>query len=627
MFWFLMSCVSLQAWGAAGDDVLISDSVLIDVTPTGLEFGAEMAESFLPESLDIPGFGTGCSDDCGWLGCLEEDYFGVFDATVFMSVSSVMVSTSDDGRLSVLADLYVSLNDPAAPFLLEYDAYCFAGQCDAWVDPFPVYVLAELEFIEVPTDEGPVVSPQIVDFFVEYYVDDSDLNIDDCSLDTLRDIADLLGISVTDLALGAVDAQLEDLTEQIGSINESLVGVLDALNLEESIEVTDGVVLDVSVLLEDVMIDSGGIRLHLAGGTQLEKPDACILPYDDGTYRETPSDPPEVGEAPVVFDPEHILGIHTADEFVNQLLYTVWQSGLLCQTLDEDLLGDSLPLELDTQFLPIFLGNAFDPLFPEPQPILMQTHPARAPYMDMSDGSVGIRVEELGLSVITAVDARDVRLTQTDLSTSIGFDISFDEVSGALGLGLDLSGGVEANVTHNPYVPDENASVEEALEGLLDQPLIAGLVEGLAGDLTMGLPPLLLGDIYYGVNDLEVLAEGEEEDWLGLFAWIGPVPYTKAQGCSGSEGCGDSKGCSDSEGCDTTEGCDVNSLLDKKGCDGGQAKKPGDCAGCSEADACEDGGDCDDGCSVSRGFQGRTFGVLFALCIAFLRRREPNVSG
>lgn len=614
--------LAMQAMGAPGDRALVSDAVLIDVTPSGLEFAAEMAEGFLPESLDIPGFGTGCSEDCGWLGCLDKDYFGVFDATVFMSVSAIEVTTTDDGRVGVLAELSVSLNDPVTPFLLEYDAFCFAGQCDGWVDPFPVYVLADLEFVEVATDDGPAFSPQIVDFFVDYSVDDSDLNIDGCSLDTLRDIADIFGVSVTDLALGAVDAQLEDLTKQIASINESLVGSLDALNLEESIELTEDVSLDLSVLLDDIVVDSGGIRVHLTGSTELQEADACVLPYDDGTYRETPSDPPGTGEAPVAFDPEHIVGVHTADEFVNQLLYTVWQSGLLCQTLDEDLIGDSLPVTLDTQFLPIFMGNAFDELFAEPQPILMETHPAMAPYMDLSGDTIGVRVEELGISVVTHVEHRSVRLAQADLATTMGLNIGFDELLGALNIGLDLSQGVDAFVTHNEYKPEENDSVELALEGLLDQPLISGLVEGLAGDLSAGLPPLLLGEDYYGVTGLEVLAAGEEQDWLGLYGWVGPVPYTKASGCSGSGGCGDSKGCAEAEGCDTTEGCDVNTLLDKKGCKGAQSKEVGDCGGCSEADACEDGGDCDGGCSVSHGFNGRSLGVLFALTIALLRRRE-----
>jgi len=622
MMWMFAGCLLIGGFSAEASNEPVEEAVLFDITQTGLDLGLGVALGILPESLEIPGIASGCASDCGWGTCFEEDYFGVFDGLVSLEPVSATATGNADGVLRVLVELSVSLNDSANPFLLEYDAFCFAGACDAWIDPFPVYARIDLAIVEVMTDAGLVVAPQVIAVDISYPVTDDDLNISGCSLDTLRDIAGFFGLSVTDLALGAVDAQLNTLLSQIDGLNASLAAfdLFSVLRIDESFELTEGVALDLALGLTEVAIDEGGLRLALFGGADVGEAAPCVAAYDTGGALWTPSDAPTLGEMNLSDPFPHGGALHVADDFVNQVLYAAWKSGLLCQTLDDELIGDTLPIGLDTRILPLFVGESFDVLFPEPKPVAFQLDPSSPPVVDFAAESMGLRLDDLGFAVLTELEDRKLRLVQADLGLPVGFDVGFDTDLGAVSMAVDLSGGAEALVTYNEYMPGAEQSVEEALGGLFAQPLVTGLVDSLAGDISFGLPPIAFGDANLGVQDLRLEAAGPELDWMSSYAAVGEVPYTKASGCSGgASGCVDAKGCEDTTGCLPSEGCDLEDLGGTKGCEGKKSSGVDDCGGCSEPEAC------DGGCSVSGGLQSRAMGAAFVLVFSLMRRREREV--
>ena len=350
------------------------------------------------------------------------------------------------------------------------------------------------------------------------------------------------------------------------------------------------------------------------------EPAPCVAAYDSGGAVRTPSDAPTLGEVELSDPFPHGGALHVSDDFANQVLYAAWKSGLFCQTLDDDLIGDTLPIGLDTRILPLFVGEAFDVLFPEPQSVAFQLDPALAPTVDFSGESMGLRLDELGFAVVTELEGRKLRLVQADLGLPVGFDVGFDTDLGAVSMAVDLSAGADALVTYNEYMPGAEQSVEEALGGLLSQPLVTGLVDSLAGDIAFGLPPIPFGDTILGVQDLRIESSGDNMDWMGSYAAVGEVPYTKASGCSGgASGCVDAKGCEDTSGCLPSEGCDASDLASTKGCDGAKSSGVDDCGGCSEPESC------DGGCSVSGGLQSRVMGVAFLLTFSLMRRRERAV--
>ena len=81
--------------------------------------------------------------------CLSDDYFGVFGGFVDIGVTSLVIAPGADGVLRAEVELSVSVNSSGEPMLVEYDAFCFEGACDAWIEPFPLFASAEVVFVEV----------------------------------------------------------------------------------------------------------------------------------------------------------------------------------------------------------------------------------------------------------------------------------------------------------------------------------------------------------------------------------------------------------------------------------------------------------------------------------------------
>ncbi|MFT4628247.1 MAG: hypothetical protein ACI8PZ_006942, partial [Myxococcota bacterium] len=590
---------------------VIEDAIVVDVTNDGLAAVGDMALAIVPARIELPGIASGETD---WV-CFTDSYFGIFGGFVDISVTQLNILPSADGVLRAEVDLELSVNNPDEPMLVEYDAFCFEGACDAWVEPFPLSATADLVFVEVADETGTYhLSPQIQNVVIDYAVGDDDLGLQDCSLDTLLDIAGFFGISVTDLLLQQVDTLIADLQGQIDSINADLVGTLSAVDINESVDLLDGVTLDLAIALGDVTMDDGGLRLHIDGGAGTERAAECVKPYDPGESLATPSDPPGVGEVPLLADGVPHVGAYISDDFANQALYAVWQTGLLCQNIDADLIGDSVPIPFDTSLLPLLVGDAFQDFFPETQPIVIETRPEDPPRLDLSQGDLAIALDDFGLVVLTEVAGRKVRLVDSRLDLEIGLALGFDGETGLLDVGIDLSRGASAEVMYNEYAPGRNADIEASLASLLQQPLITGVVDSLLADLAFGLPSIPFGVELYGLQSMEISPAGPEEDWAGAYAFVGPVPYETAEG-----GCG----CDDSSGCGADAGgCDPNELFDTAGCDAADPLGTQDCGGCDEGTGTGTGEDCGGGCSISGRLSGRLMVVTFALMVAFRRRRN-----
>ena len=69
------------------------------------------------------------------------------------------------------------------------------------------------------------------------------------------------------------------------------------------------------------------------------------------------------------------------DDFANQILYSAWRSGVLCQTID----ASTFPI--DTSILNLITGDAFMDLFPETSPLIIQTKPSVLLELNMTTAS------------------------------------------------------------------------------------------------------------------------------------------------------------------------------------------------------------------------------------------------
>jgi hypothetical protein len=373
----------------------------------------------------------------------------------------------------------------------------------------------------------------------------------------------------------------------------------------------------------DVYIDSRGLRLGFDGSTSVGAAADCILPYDPGASLETPANLPSIDTTPPGIPEGHQMGGYIDDDFGNQAMYALWRSGLLCQTVDADLLGDDLPLPFDTSLISLLVGDMFDSLFPEPQDMVIVTRPETPPILDLSGDLMTLDLQDFGMGFITELDHRQVNLLDVNLGLRVGLDLPFDPLTGMMALNVDLSQGVTADVLRNEFAAGTDEQIEESISGLLGDPLIAGIIDDSLGGIAIELPSIeLVADEPVGVTDLFLLIDEVIADWIGLYIWAGDVDYVNAgglTGCDDSSGCGDSSGCAESKGCTDSEGCtDATACTDTSGCEDTSQGSTGSSCDCDESS------DCDSGCSISGSFGSRIMLSVFTFLLVGLRRRGPN---
>lgn len=557
-------------------DTPIEGAVHVDITPSGFDALGALVPALAPADMPVDGINesySGLFDQC-WLGGYELDVSGLNIGLEFDDVSI----TPNAGYLDVEMRLFVNVNADTDPFYLYLEAECIGDDCDAWVEPFEVNVATTMALEIVEDAEGnPSMDATIGELTFEYDLSGDDVSIEDCALGTILDILDFIGIDLIDLILPAVSGSLDD---AVGDIAPELEGTIedafDAAVIEQELDL-QGSTINLSIKPGDLEIKPAGLRLTMDGMTEAAEANDCVAEWDEGTFEAIASEPPPLGHTTEGIDASYAAGLLMADEFGNQLLYTVWKTGLLCYTVD-----DELGFPIDTAILGLLAGEAFKELFPDSKPMVIQTQPRRAPTLEYAGANdVNILVNELGLDFMAELDHRKARVLAMDLTVDAGVDLNFDGATGGLGIEVDLgSDSIVGTVASNDFAPDSSAAIEESF-GSVFTGLVGGLVGDMLGDISFSIP----GFSGIGLTAMNIAAAGDEQDWLGGYTWLGEVTYAST-GCAedGSGGCGDADG----GGCVDAEGA---------GCEGG-------------------------GCAATPRNQRRWFWLSFPLFLAMLRRRD-----
>ncbi len=587
------------------------DAIALDVTPAGFDLAEEVATEFVPPSIAVPGF----RDESGGL-CLFGYVIDVYGMTAYATVDGLQIVPAADGRIYIDADLTVSLNDAYTPFTLFTELICIEDTCDAWVEPFPIEVTTSIALLAVDDGYGgTLITSDVAPLALSYDLGSDDFVLEGCVLSDLSFVIDLILPLLDDALVGALDGVELDIE---AAINDALAS---GLAFEDTLDVADGVALDVSLGLATTATNANGLRLVMDGFVAATATHPCVAAYDLGESLATPSSPPAIGAVPVGVDPDFPIAAALTDDFVNQALYGVWQAGLLCQNIDEDLLGGSLPLAFDTALLDLLLGGVYEPLFPEPQPVRLVTRPMKPPVLELGE-SVAVAVEDLALEVWSIIDDREVLVNDVALDVTAGLGLEFDPTTGAIGFVIDLGGGVGADVLANEYLPGTDETIEAALGGLLSNPLISGLVGDALAGLSVSLPTLAFGDTVFGLTDVQMAPTGPSLDFLGAYVWAGPVDYVSAGGCGGCSGSSSSSGCGSGSG---SSGCSV----DTASCLGGSSSSTA-CGNSSYASGatcdCSSSSSSSTGCGCAFGpmVDGRFAAVAFAGLVVFRRRSRRS---
>jgi len=628
VFLLMYATSSALAGIPAGAD--IDDAVSADVTPEGFQAIAEMLPAFLPSSLPV-GDVNMYGDEC-WLVGGYTYGVTVSGLEVFIDVpnNGIQITPMDDGIVWLDINVEVSVNSAGAPFDLHTELACLGDDCTSWVDPFTVSARTGLHLSMV--DDGTGTGNEILDIVVmdpitgeEIYLDTSDLTgdkfaLNGCSIATINDILGWFGTSIVDLLLPALTGPLNDAVAGL-DLSSVTAGLGEQLVIEQQLDL-EGALLDLKIAPTDTVTTSEGLRLVLGGHATTPSVHECVAPYDTGESLETATPVPAMGHLPVVVPQMYHVGLTVADDFVNQLLYAVWQTGLLCQELGGEDAALDIPIPLDTSMLTILFGDVFDDLFDEAQPILIRTRPESPPILALQEDDIDVEIDRFGLEIFAEIDGRQAKLVDVGLDIDAGLALGFEPTLGTVDIGIDLLGAIEASTNQNEFKPGRDADIAASIRGLLDQPVIASLVDGLLSDMVIGLPPIAVPDMdadgytdTIGVQDLVITtAEDPDHDWLGTYVWVGQVYYEDA-GCGG--GCGDCGGGGCDEGCGEAAGC-------TEGCAGEEGGCLDLSEGCGDPADPTSGCDLSGGCSVSPAIPARTMAILTVLLVVGLRRRRMD---
>jgi hypothetical protein len=509
----------------------VDEAVVIDLTPDGFEALTGVLPSLLPSGISIDPISEGYEGAFGecWLGGYE---FSLADMWIDLSVGDASI-VPRDGYLTVDLGLDIAINDSGDTFELYTMLECIEDACDGYVEPFTVSVSTVVDIQVGADDDGrPVLDVNVGDISVDYTLTGSQIQLDNCVIGDIEDFFNFLGLSLFDLVLSLADGFIDDAIAGFVPEVEALIAeASSAVYIEEELDL-GGAVAELLLYPSDVRIREEGMRIVMAGLVDAQQVSDCISEYDIGGSYYLASDSPDIGAGPG----SHHAGIFFSDEFGNQALYGLWRAGLLCQVVDNELTGD---ISLDTGLLlGLLAGDAFQDVFPEPQPMVIITRPVQPPELAFSgDNDLAVDIQDLGLDFFAELQHRQSRTLSVDLDANIGVNLPFDASTGTLGLDLDLAGeNFDALVSHNEFAPEASSDIEAALPGVVDT-LVGPVLGSMLGDTSFPLPAIE----GLGLTALDVDAAGASADWLGLYANVGLVSY-EAAGCD-EEGGGCELGC------------------------------------------------------------------------------------
>lgn len=529
----LLLALPSAALAAHPAGAVIENAATVDISPEGFNAITGVLPELIPTDIDIPEVSQsdpGALGQC-WLAGYE---FSLTNAWVDIGINSAEL-VPRPGRLDLLVDLSVKVNDPTDKFRLYVEAECIGDDCYGYVAPFNAQVSTTLGLNVVTGADGqPTIDATVGQLNLAYDLTGTDIQIDDCWIGTVEDVLNFFGLSLFDLILSVASGFIDDTVADFGPEIETLLeDALGAAVIEQEIDL-GGVVMDLGLYPAEIDIDDPGVRIWMDGYTAVDDAAECVAEYDTGGSLATPTDPPGLAEV-ATLAPGYHAGLHLSDDFGNQALYSLWRGGLLCQTVDAELTG----FPLDTSILGLMAGDAFDDLFPESGPLLIQTRPMSPPTL-VFDGAndVGIDVHDLGLDFYAGLDGREALIVGMDLATPAGIDLVFDEATGELAVGVALeASNLDVTVTQNEFKPGTESDIETNFAGVFDT-IVGPIVDGLAGDLAFALP----GFSGLGLTSLELEGVGAEGDWLGGYAQVGAVSYESA-GCGGEGGSDCGGGC------------------------------------------------------------------------------------
>ena len=526
--WFGLSLICATASANTNPpDAIIEDALVVDIPPDGFDRIVNIIPELVP--LEIPV--EALSEDIERGGsCVNDIWFDIANLNIGIEVVDASI-VPQDGYLDFNVSLDVNVNDALNPFLLDYMlSLCIEYNCQGYVDPFQVDITSQiyLNIDDLNLDGVNDLDASFENFAYSYDLASEDINVENCALAVFENVLNWFGLSIFDLIISIVEPIIEEtVSDLVPTLEETIEDAFNQFSIDQTVDLM-GTPLNLYLAPEEILIKSEGLRVLLDGAANTDSSADCINAYDPNGSLATASTLRPIGYAPNGVSGDVLATVD--DDFLNQVLYHAWRSGILCQTID----ASTFPI--DTGILNLLTGDAFVELFPDTQALIIETAPVNPLLLNMATQSdVAVDVDELGLNFFAEVDGRQTRVLSLGITTDVGVDVPFNAQTGDLAIELDLSGErVTPSLPYNEFLPDSADLIETSFVEQFDT--ILGLIdiESLLGDLAFTLPSFN----GVGLNALEIAPTGQNNQDLGAFVGVGSVPYSG--GCASED---DSTGC------------------------------------------------------------------------------------
>jgi hypothetical protein len=467
----------------------------------------------------------------------------ILNAKPSIGITSLDIQPKVPGSISVGAEIEVdlvgtlALNSPQDPYTLQLLICDGPGH----LAPTRIEASARLQ-ITVQTTGTPPNQQKV--FKVDLTVLPNSIKLGQLQLrGECATLLNIVGDALKDVLIDALLGNL--LGSTITDLETTLEEALQAAFIKQEVDAL-GKTLFIDLSPRQLKTTADGLELiYDAKFTAAQDP--CVADDDPLGSLKTSTPIPPIGANP----PGTQIAAYVSDDMLNQALYAAYSGGVLCITVDESLLGDSLPIAIDSSLVPLLAGQEYAALLPEtPQELIIRTRPKRVPQVNFQgQRPLTLELREFGIDLYTDMEGRKARIVGIEADADVGVDADFDDTTGALSiLGLeDLGSAFTFTVVGDVFIPGTEPNLVEGLGGLLETvlPLALG---GLTDSLSFTLPSF--GGL--GLDRLVLGAGGQQGDWLRAEAGIGAVTYGDAgAGCDGSGGCSGG-GCGG--GCGGTDG-------------------------------------------------------------------------
>lgn len=253
----------------------------------------------------------------------------------------------------------------------------------------------------------------------------------------------------------------------------------------------------------DTIASSGSTSIQLGGrlGVQALQPSLCvpnrpapIVAANNGSCRNGLSCGrlTELNSVSTINGQDFHVGLGIAMTGLNLALWSVYNSGLLCLSLDaSSLMPDLLHTELLSGFVPS-LGAATEG---KKQALFVQLRPQQEPAIEFRHGEEGqavlvVKLQNLEVDLYTFVHERHTRIATVtaNLEVPLGIMASGTTLELALGDLTELLGPGSLAVSNGDVV-------EEAQLNTLLTTMLPSLIGGLGGELGSLIPPIEIPEI------------------------------------------------------------------------------------------------------------------------------------